>query len=348
MRCWYLKSIFRGILYLSVLQILFVYSSYSQHYDFIGTDFSRLDSIAINYKFEGNLDPVKITNDLTKGLETDLEKYRVIFRWIAENIEYDVELYKKTISHDYDARVLPGKAKRWKRKLDKLYRRHTIIKRMTICEGYSWLLEVMCSTAGLSCVSIPGYARDQDSPIGVKFKPNHAWNAVKIDSKWYLTDPTWASGWVNSRFTKYFKRFNEVYFLVSPDEFIANHYPLDKQWILLLNKPSLIEFNNAPIKTTGFIENKLVHYRPINGRVKLKKDSVFQFQFILNKELKSFVVEKSTFKKNKLESEALSDLPIKNKEGYYVSPITFTEKGDYSISIYINRKLTFIYKVLIN
>jgi transglutaminase/protease-like cytokinesis protein 3 len=329
------------------LQLLLVCTAYSQHYDFIGKDFSRIDSIAINYKFEGNLDPIKITKDLTEGLETDLDKYRVIFRWIAENIEYDVKLYRMTISHDYDTRLLPGKAKRWKRRFDKLYKRHTILNRMTICEGYAWLLETMCREAGLSCVSVTGHVRTTDSKIGVKAKPNHAWNAVKIDNKWYLSDPTWASGGVNEMLTRYIKDFNEVYFLASPDEFIANHFPSDTQWTLLYKKPSLIEFFNSPIKTTAFLENKIPNYSPLAGNIYLKKDSAFQFQFSINKELESFSVEKSTYRNKEFIIETIRTHPIQNKEGYYVSSISFHEKGNYSIWIYINRKHTFIYKVFV-
>jgi hypothetical protein len=30
--------------------------------------------------------------------------------------------------------------------------------------------------------------------VGQKFRSNHNWNAVYIDSAWYLLDVTWASG----------------------------------------------------------------------------------------------------------------------------------------------------------
>lgn len=330
-----------------ILQIILVYSAYSQHIDFNDHDFSQIDSIAINYKFDGNLDPIKIANDLTKGLEKDIDKYRVIFRWITENIDYDVELYLKKVDRDYKTRRFPAKQKRWNKKLNKLYTKHTIKKRMTICEGYSWLLETMCSAAGLSCVSIPGYTRHEGSKIGAKTKPDHVWNAVKINNKRYLSDPTWASGYVRLERKKYYRDFDETYFLVSPDEFISNHYPIDPQWILLLNKPTLSEFINAPIKTTAFIDNKIPNYSPSNGTINLKIDSVFQFQFSINKELVSFEIEKSTIKNKKFVSETFIAYPKRNKEGYYVSTVPFSEKGGFTIKIYINRGLTFIYRVLV-
>jgi hypothetical protein len=340
-------SIHRWMRNILVLQCLLAYSAFSQHSDFSETDFSKVDSLAIHYKYQGHLDPVRIAIDLTNGLEKDIDKYRVIFRWISENIDYDLRLYSKIVAHNQNARRSPAKYKRWVKRFRKIYINHTIRSRTTICEGYSWLLEIMCRTAGLSCVSIPGYVRDHDSMIGVKTKPNHAWNAVKIDNKWYLSDPTWASGYVDFQRTKYYRRFNETYFLVSPDEFIANHYPVDPQWILLLDKPTLAEFVNSPIKTTAFIENKIPNYSPTVGKVELKMDSSFQFRFSMNKALISLYIERSTFRNGTLISESFANYPATDKEGYYVSSVSFDRKGHYSINVFINGILTFIYKVAV-
>ncbi len=320
---------------------------YCQHSDFANVNFSKEDSIAINYKFEGDLDPVKIANDLTRDLSSDAEKYRVIFRWIAENIKYDVDLYWKTITHDYDARYLPKKAARWRKRLNRLYRSHTIKQRMSICEGYSWLLETMCRTAGISCEVIYGYARNENSDIGRRFNPNHSWNAVRIDNKWYLSDPTWAAGGVNEQLTRYIKYFSEVYFLVDPSDFIANHYPSEPRWMFLLEKPTLAEFFNAPIKTSAFLENRIVNYSPVTGKNYVKRDSLFNFSFSLNRQLNHFVAEVSTFRNKQSITEILPVIPEQNKEGYYYVSHSFKEKGDYDLKIFINRRLTFIYQVSI-
>lgn len=319
--------------------------SYGQHSDFINTDFSKADSIAIKYKFEGDLDPIIIASDLTKDLSTDIDKFRVIFRWIAENIDYDIELFLKTLSHDYNPRYWPNKAARWHKRLNRLYTRHTIKQRMSICEGYSWLLETMCRTAGISCEVIYGYARNENSYIGRKFNPNHAWNAVKIDNKWYLSDPTWAAGGVNPQFTRYIKDFNEVYFLVDPNDFISNHYPSEPRWMFLLEKPTLTEFFNAPIMTTAFLENKVVHYSPLVGKNYVRLDSIFNLSFTMNHQLRHFTIETSTFRNKQTITEVSQTMPEQNEEGYFYVTKSFKEKGDYDLKIYINRRLTFIYQV---
>ncbi|MBK5278484.1 MAG: hypothetical protein JJE09_06440, partial [Bacteroidia bacterium] len=278
-------------------------------------------------------------------MSADIDKFRVIFRWISENIEYDIKLYLKTVSHDYDPKFWPNKAARWSKRLNRLYTRHTIKQRISICEGYSWLLETMCRTVGVSCEVIHGYARNENSDIGRRFKPNHAWNAVKIDNKWYLSDPTWASGGVNPQFNSYIKYFNEVYFIVNPNDFITNHYPSDARWMFLLEKPPLADFFNAPIMTTAFLENSVVHYSPKTGKNYINRDSVFNFSFTMNHQLESFIAETLTFRNRQSITEILPVTPKQNKEGYYYFSQAFKEKGEYDLRIYINRGLTFIYKV---
>lgn len=341
-----IKVDFRLIKYLFVFYFLLASSAYAQHADFKDIDFSVVDSIAVHHKVKGNIDPVKTALDLTAGIDKEIDKYRVIFRWIAENIDYDVKLYGKIVSHNRHSRPLSGKDKRWNGRLNRRYIKHTIKKRTSICEGYSWLLETMCRTAGLSCVRVSGHARDWRSVIGVKTRPNHAWNAVKIDNKWYLSDPTWASGYVDLEQHKYHRDFDETYFLVSPEDFIANHYPTKPQWMLLFHKPTLTEFFNAPIKTTAFIDNRIAGYAPAAGKMRIAVDSVVTFQFSINKQLKSFFIEKSSVRRKENITETLTDFPKRNKEGYYVSSFGFSEKGDYTVKIYINKRLTFIYNVL--
>ncbi len=329
----------------TLILFFFYYPLFSQHSDFADNDFTRPDSIAINYQFKGKIDPIKIANDLTKDLTTDIEKFRVIFRWISENIEYDVKLYLKTVSHDYDPRLWPKRSARWHKRLNRLYTKHTIKKRATICEGYAWLLTTMCSVVDIPNEIVYGYARTEDHVIGRPFRQNHAWNAVKINNKWYLTDPTWASGFVNPQFTRFTKDFDPIYFLVDPGTFIANHYPVDKSWMLQLQKPTLSEFFNAPIKTSAFLKNRVVHYAPLEGQAVVDRDSLFSFSFTMNNVLKSISAEASIFRNSKYSSEQLFFTLEQNSEGYYSISHAFSQKGEYHFRIYINRRLTFIYRI---
>ena len=46
-----------------------------------------------------------------------------------------------------------------------------------VCDSYSKAYELLCKTAGI--------------PVERTFGPNHAWNTVKLDGKWYQVDTTW-------------------------------------------------------------------------------------------------------------------------------------------------------------
>ncbi len=46
-----------------------------------------------------------------------------------------------------------------------------------VCDSYSKAYELLCNTAGI--------------PVERTFGPNHAWNTVKLDGKWYQVDATW-------------------------------------------------------------------------------------------------------------------------------------------------------------
>jgi len=73
---------------------------------------------------------------------------------------------------------------------------------------------------------------------------SHAWCAAKIDSKWYLFDPTWGSGYVNNK--KFTPKLDNSYFKVSPEKSIISHMPFDYLW----------QFINYPITHQEFIDGQ--------------------------------------------------------------------------------------------
>ena len=72
--------------------------------------------------------------------------------------------------------------------------------------------------------------------------------AIKLNEKWYLCDPTWASG-IPDPETNIFKfDYNDGYFLANPELFSINHFPQNQNWTLLgMDSPTYETFLNAPI-----------------------------------------------------------------------------------------------------
>lgn len=134
-------------------------------------------------------DPVKLAFKLTEGKNSDKEKFDAIFTWVASNIHYDYGSY-------YSPRgASEPKIKR-------------ILKHKTaICLDYAYLMDTLCTLAGIRNVSVYGYAKDELFDIGDSlYADNHAWNAVKLDNYWYVYDVTWSAG----KYVPKFRWFSRV------------------------------------------------------------------------------------------------------------------------------------------
>lgn len=209
------------------------------------TDFRKADSIAGLYSHYSLKNPGKLATRLTTSLQTEEEKFRAIYRWVCDNIEYDYSLFLK------NKQKLKLKDKEaladWNKNFSALVFKNLRDRQKTVCTGYAYLVKTLASHAGIKCVIVDGYGRTTQSNIAEPGTANHSWNAVRLNNKWYLCDPTWSSGAYDTRTSKFEKNFNEVYFLSDPSTFIRNHYPLNSDWILLKEKPTLHEFLTRPV-----------------------------------------------------------------------------------------------------
>ncbi|SFP63664.1 transglutaminase domain-containing protein [Parafilimonas terrae] len=200
---------------------------------------------------------------LTAPYNTEMDKVRSIFNWITDNIAYNTIRYgfhylpqnsKDDAEADYDADSVY-------KSLDERVARITLKRKYALCDGYARLFKSLCDFAGIKSVVITGYAR---AGYSSQFACNHKWNAVMIDSNWYLLDATWASGYLNFSGTAFRKEYNGYYFLTPPKYFIQDHYPDDVKWTLLNNPPTLSEFNRSPFKQPAF-NYRIVSYQPAKG-----------------------------------------------------------------------------------
>lgn len=315
----------------------------SQNSLFPSSNFLKADSIAQLYQNNDLKHPDQLARDLTKDLSTEAEKFRCIFRWVTNNISYDYAIFQKKSIKEKSLQHNRKKLTNWSKRLNKKVFRGVLKKKKTICSGYSMLLERMCEYAGIQCVTINGYGRTLYDGIG-RGKIDHAWNATRIDGKWYLSDPTWASGFVreDNDFV-FYRKFNNNYFLTDPSLFIANHYPSDTIWMLLLDKPSLKDFLSAPIKSGGYLTNKINTYSPEKGIVKSKLQQPVEFKFSSNKA--NIKNEAVVFIRSIKIKEEHRIIMKRNHEGEYLIDHCFEVPGRYEVDIYINNELTFSYVV---
>ena len=152
----------------------------------------------------------QLAEHLVEPFRGQIEKMaRVMFRWVSNNIAYDVDRYRAgNITHasceaDY-------------------VMRHAL----AVCSGYANLLCAMCDAVGVHCKKISGSAATKaDTYRSTDQSNGHAWNALSFDRgrTWHLCDPCWAAGGTGAR--TFTRRFDKVWWCTSPEHFIEGHLP---------------------------------------------------------------------------------------------------------------------------
>ena len=111
-----------------------------------------------------------LTEYLIEPAQTDLERIRVIYRWITDNIAYDTDAF---FTGNYGDTSPSG----------------VLSSGKSICSGYSGLFKNLLDLAGVRSVEISGYAKGYGYKEGYTYsRTNHAWNAVEIKGYWYFID----------------------------------------------------------------------------------------------------------------------------------------------------------------
>lgn len=144
-----------------------------------------------------------------------MHKYRAIFTWITATIVYDVPGYLDNKKHSQE--------------VEDVLRSH-----IAVCQGYANLFQALCEASGLNSSIVYGFCKGVNSQPGdgqeierdSDGKPTgHAWNAVLVNHQFLLMDTTWGAGSIDHARRAFTRRFQETYFLVSPNKLIYSHYP---------------------------------------------------------------------------------------------------------------------------
>jgi transglutaminase/protease-like cytokinesis protein 3 len=243
--------------------------------------FSQGQRAGVNFTFSSEKDllsPKFLSEYLTHAGTTENEKVRAIFNWITDNISYRVKdrnRYRNyqniEISDDFGDSVYLSKS------TDEIIAEKVLKKRSAYCDGYARLFKTLCDFAGIKSEVVSGYAKTNSSVKVTGFNPNHKWNAVRIDSVWYLLDATWASGYTTMD-GEFVQRYDPYYFLTSPQTFIKDHYPEDPTWTLMSDPPTAKEFRISPFKHDAFSHFDIVGYKPSSGIIEARIGDTIVFE----------------------------------------------------------------------
>lgn len=253
----------------------------AQQSDFKHIDFRKADSTALVFKNE-KLDNLPILSyNLTNHLNSDVERFRAIYLWICTNIKNDYSLYLKNERRRKRFKNDPHKLNEWNNQLKKDVYKKLLKSNKTICTGYAFLLKKLSELANLDCEIVNGYGRTSSTEIDKLISPNHSWNAIKLNNKWYLCDPTWASGSQNAETLEFVFQYNDGFFLAEPELFSINHFPIESNWVLHdNNEQSFSEFLKAPVIYGNAYKNLKQHNAPklLYNIVKKHENIIFEYE----------------------------------------------------------------------
>ncbi len=255
-------------------------------------DYSKVDaqsgSVPSNLKTAD-----EIARYLTRNLTSPFEKTRAIYFWISNNINYDVaQMNSKDNTYSNPQELVDA----------------VLLKRKGVCAHYAELFNACCKSVGLDSYVIMGYTIT-DKKIATLA---HAWNAVRIDSKFYNFDATWAAGsLINGKFKRY---FNDQFCLISPADFIKTHIPFDPIWQFIDNPLSSKEIESGDF-------------------TKLKIHSYFNYTDSIKKFSESGKLEKLVQENQRMIKFGLTNNLIKDHKIYLQKAIA-TEKFNVAVSFF--------------
>ena len=217
------------------------------------SDFTRIDKLVGQTPEEAEASLQALAHHLARASgPNELYRTRAIFRWIADNISYDTELFKAItgkLTTDKGPSANTKKeepettpAKRNRPKVRNRTAEEVLEKRSAVCGGYANIFQRLAELMGLKTEYVTGYSKAFGYTPGEDVTRNrHAWNMVRINNRWYLLDPTWGSGYIDDE-GKFVRRLNEYYFLTPPKELILTHFPEDSKYQMMSRPVTLKQF----------------------------------------------------------------------------------------------------------
>ena len=166
----------------------------------------------------------KLAKSITANKHTDSEKVFAIYKWIATHITYDNQL---RMSDELQKKIYVS---------EESVVENVLERQKALCGGYAFLFRDLCEKVNIKAEVIHGFTKDYSGRIQDYKKPNHTWNAVKLNGQWELLDITWAIGYGNKG------KPDSFWYLTQPTDFIYSHYPENPKWTLLNSSISFSEF----------------------------------------------------------------------------------------------------------
>ena len=257
--------------------IILLFSMGSVHAQGRNQSFREIDRIAASLDAPA---PDSLAALFLKHFTTERDRSRAAFIWITRHISYNTGILQRN-GRPY--RTLPfapdpGDTIIDNRSATEMTARRVMRRRIAVCDGYARLFKALCDYMGVQSEIVTGYASGYVERPG-RFRTNHSWNAVRIDSNWHLVDATWASGYVNF-LNQYVASLDETYYLADPARFNQDHFPEDSRWTLMAEAPLFREFRHAPFRYKSFAKYMFRSVLPSAGLIEANEGDTLRFELV--------------------------------------------------------------------
>lgn len=330
-----------------IVLLLFSGQLIAQISDFEDISFKKADSIAHSHKGEDLANLPELSYKLTSNLNTDVERFRSIYRWVCANIKNDYSSYLKNNHRRQRFKNDSLKFNAWNTKFRQQLFTKLLKKKRTICTGYAYLVKALSDLANIECDIVQGYGRVSTTNVERLTIPNHSWNVVKLNNKWYLCDPTWASGIPNPETNRFTFQYNDGFFLANPKLFAVNHFPIESKWWLLKDDlPTFDDFLNAPVLYGKAYSNLETHDAPkqMHHTLKINENIVFLYKLkthIKKEDVELLIDNGSTRRKIKPKSVLVNNNQLTLEH-------QFDSSGHYDVHLYLKDELICTYVIQVN
>ena len=265
---------------------------------------------------KNTLSPKELSQQLTEGKLSEYEKVRSIFQWITDNIAYRSRFYSRrhapAQTEDDTASVL--------KPLNERVAEIVLKNGVAVCDGYARLFKTLCDHAGIRAEIITGHVRNLGRG-SMRFQSNHSWNAVMIDGKWHLADPTWASGHITSG-GQFVRHYDASFFLADPERLLSTHYPENPFWTLLPDHRPAPEFRSQPLKYFSWHQYYITSHSPSSGIIDAKEGEPIVISLQTTEPKKDLVITTDLFQFGLSEHDTVSQRDFQvtgnNIKGTYI------------------------------
>jgi Transglutaminase-like superfamily len=186
----------------------------------VKNEYAAIDAIMDKIPAEKTTSTSDIANYINLNFKSETDKIRAAFYWTAANISYDIEnMNEPNFVYSSSEKIASA-----------------LKNKKGVCIHYAEVYNEIANKLGVKTVIVGGYTKQNGviAPIG------HAWNASKVEGKWFLFDPTWGAGYINN--LKFYRKLNNIFFKTAATKMIQTHMPFDYLW----------QFSSEPITNHEF------------------------------------------------------------------------------------------------